>query len=347
MTETRSSERTLVTADAGTPGPAPTADRRRRRLAIGPLIERYGLVIAWLAVIAFFGAMRPDEFLTTANLSTILGSQAVLGMLTLALILPLTAGDYDVSVAAVATLSAMVLAILNVQEGWPLGAAILAALGVGLVAGTINGAIMYFFKIDPFIITLGTSTLIAGIVQLISHSTTVSGVSSTLTDAVGGTKLLGVSLGFWYTLAVCVLLWWFLEYTTVGRRVLFVGRGRNVARLTGIDPDRVRWAALIASGGLAGLAGVLYVGTIGGADPSSGLSFLLPAFSAAFLGATAISPGRFNPWGSLIALYFLVTGITGLTIMGLETWVQDVFYGASLVLAVILSQLARKRRALS
>jgi ribose transport system permease protein len=139
-------------------------------------------------------------------------------------------------------------------------------------------------------------------------------------------------------------MWYFLEYTMLGRRVLFVGRGRSVARLTGINVIRVRWGCLIAVGGISAFAGVLYVGTTGGADPTTGLQFLLPAFSAAFLGATAFSPGRFNPWGSLVALYFLVTGINGLTLIGVQPYVQDLFYGASLVLAVVLSQLARGRR---
>jgi len=84
---------------------------------------------------------------------------------------------------------------------------------------------------------------------------------------------------------------------------------------------------------------------IGAADPLSGLTFLLPAFAAAFLGATSISPGRFNPWGSFVAVYFLVTGITGLTILGIETYVQNLFYGGGLVLSVALSQLVRNREA--
>jgi len=88
---------------------------------------------------------------------------------------------------------------------------------------------------------------------------------------------------------------------------------------------------------------VLYVGTIGGADPTSGLQFLLPSFAAAFLGATAIVPGRFNPWGSLVAVYFLVTGITGLTLLGVQSFVQNLFYGGALVVAVVLSQIARRR----
>ena len=90
-------------------------------------------------------------------------------------------------------------------------------------------------------------------------------------------------------------------------------------------------------------AGVLYAGTMGAADPTSGLSFLLPSFAAAFLGATAILPGRFNPWGSLVAVYFLVTGITGLTLLGVESYVPNLFQGGALILAVVLSQLVRRR----
>jgi ribose transport system permease protein len=142
---------------------------------------------------------------------------------------------------------------------------------------------------------------------------------------------------------LCIIIWYVFEYTPLGRRLLFVGRGRSVSRLSGIRVGRLRWGALVASGTLAAVAGVVYAGTTGAADPSSGLQFLLPAFAAAFLGATAIQPGRFNPWGSIIAVYFLVTGITGLQLIGVKSYVQQLFYGGALVLAVALSQLARRR----
>ena len=96
---------------------------------------------------------------------------------------------------------------------------------------------------------------------------------------------------------------------------------------------------------ISAFAGVLYAGTLGAADPTSGLSFLLPAFAAAFLGATTIIPGRFNPIGSIAAVYFLVTGITGLQLLGVQTFVQQLFYGGALILAVALSQAARPRDA--
>jgi ribose transport system permease protein len=131
----------------------------------------------------------------------------------------------------------------------------------------------------------------------------------------------------------------------MGRRLLVVGRGREVARLSGIRVGAVRWGSLIASAGIAAIAGILYAGTSGAASPTSGLELLLPAFAAAFLGATAISPGRFNAWGTVVAVYFLVTGITGLQLLGAESYIQNLFYGAALIFAVTLSHFVRRRRA--
>jgi ribose transport system permease protein len=307
------------------------------------MVQRVALPVAWLLLIVGFGIANPGVFLTAATFQTMLGSQAVLLVLTLALIVPLTAGDYDLSVAGVLTLSAMMVAILNVQHGWPIWAAIVAALVMGLVVGLVNGLIMVFFGIESLIVTLGMGTLLTGITLWASDSATISGISQTLVDYVIVKRFAGISLAFFYAIALCALLWWVLEYTSVGRRLLFVGRGRSVSKLSGVRVCRVRVGALMGSAVLAALAGVLYAGTSGGADPSSGSTLLLPAFAAAFLGATSIMPGRFNPWGTAIAVYFLVTGITGLQLMGVQSYVQQLFYGGALLVAVALSQLARGR----
>jgi len=305
--------------------------------------ERFGLVIAWLAVIALFGAIRPDVFLSWANFSTIFGSQAVLVIVTLGLIIPLTAGDYDLSIASVLTMSSMLTAVLNVVYGWPIAAAVGAALLAGLLVGAVNAAIILYFRIHSLIVTLGMGTFIHGVTLWFSNSQTISGIDFKLVTAVIVTRLFGIPLAFYYALAVALAIWYVFSYTAAGQRLLFVGRGREVARLSGIKVDRVRFTALVTSAGLGALGGILYAGTTGAADPSSGLTYLLPAFAAAFLGATSINPGRFNAIGSVIAVYFLVTGITGLSILGISTYVQDLFYGGALIVAVALSQFVRGR----
>jgi ribose transport system permease protein len=326
--------------------PTPLDGRRSAPgMSLAKLAEAYALVAALLVLVGVFGMLRPEAFLSWSNISTMLGSQAVLVVLTMALIIPLTGGDFDLSVASMLTLSSMLLAVMNAQMGINIFIAMGTALVVGAVVGAINSWFILYFRIPSLIVTLGTGTFINGIVLWISGSMTISGLDQGLIDYVVVRRILGVPLAFYYALALCAVLWYFFDYTTPGRRLLFVGRGREVARLSGIRVDRVRFFSLIASGVLSAAAGILYAGTIGAADPLSGLTFLLPGFAAAFLGATSISPGRFNPWGSLVAVYFLVAGITGLTILGIQTFVQNLFYGGGLVIAVALSQLVRNREA--
>ena len=157
--------------------------------------------------------------------------------------------------------------------------------------------------------------------------------------------VLGIPYAFYYASAAAVVMWYVFDYTPLGRGLLFVGRGREVARLNGIAVDRVRLGALDHVRRSVAAAGILYAGVLGSADPYSGLNFLLPAFAAAFLGATTILPGRFNPWGVIVAVYFLATGITGLTMLGIPLWVTNVFNGGALILAVTISQLTRGREA--
>jgi ribose transport system permease protein len=304
----------------------------------------YSLVFAWIAVIALFGILRPGEFLTTANMANILGSQAVIAVLTLGVLIPMTTGDFDLSVASVLTLSAMLTAILNVNAHWPILLAIAAAVAAGTLIGLFNGWLTTWLGIDPFIVTLGSGTIANGITLWISDSNTISGLSPKLVDVVVADHFLGIPLEFYFGLGLCVVIWLLFEYTRAGRLLLIVGQGRAVARLSGVRVSRVRILALGASGFVAAWAGVLYAGTSGAADPTSGTQLLLPAFAGAFLGATTIKPGRFNAWGSMIAVYFLVTGVSGLQMLGVPDYVQDLFYGGALVIAVGLSQLSRRRQ---
>lgn len=320
-----------------------TATPARPRAQLGAQFEKYGLVIGLLLLVAFFGIMQPTTFLSWGNISGMLGSQAILAIVALALIIPLTANDFDMSIANVLVLSSVIVAVLNAQMGLPLWVAISAALAVGLLVGVINGFLITYFRIHSLIVTIGTGTFASGVAVWFSGAQTISGVDFALMQYVIIQRIFGVPVVFYYALVLACLLWYFFERTAVGRRVLFVGRGREVARLSGINTDRVRWGALIASSLLGAIAGILYCGTQGAADPSSGASFQLPAFAAAFLGSTAIVPGRFNAWGTLIAVYFLVVGITGLIFMGMSSYVQSMFYGGALLVAVVLSQIVRGR----
>jgi ribose transport system permease protein len=305
--------------------------------------ERFALLGVWAVIIVFFVIAVPNTFPTAANLSSMLGSQAVLLILTLGLIIPLRAGDYDLSVASVFSLSAVTVASLNVNLGWPIWAACLVAIFAGYLVGALNGFIVTKFDIDPFIVTLGVGTVVLGLAYPVSNSRTISGVDPVLSDVMLTKPFLSIPLDFYYAVAICAIVAYVFSRTAFGQRLLFIGQNSSVARLNGVDVSKLRRIALMSSSTVAALAGVVYVGTTGSADAGSGAGFLLPAFAAAFLGSTTLFVGRFNPWGTLIAVYFLVTGISGLQLMGAQQYVQQLFYGGALVIAVLLSKLVRAR----
>jgi ribose transport system permease protein len=331
----------MSVAEAPERPPGERADRRRR--LAGDLAYRYALLLAWGAVIVVFGLLKPDTFLTAANFQTIFGSQAVLLILTLALIVPLTAGEFDLSISGMLGLALVLVGWLNVAHGWPIALAVAAALAAGVAVGLLNAFFVVVVGVESIVVTLGMGTLLTGVAVGVNNET-VSGISHGLVS-LARTDILGVQSAFWFGLVLTAVAWYVYAYTPLGRYLYFVGAGREVARLTGVRVDALRAGALVVSGFTAALAGVVLAGTLGAADPNVGPSYLLPAFAAAFLGSTAVRPGRFNPWGSFIAVYFLVTGITGLQLLGLVGWIEQFFYGASLVLAVTFSRLVGRRRA--
>jgi ribose transport system permease protein len=296
----------------------------------------------WGAVIALFGVLRPETFLTVANFQTIFGSQAVLLVLTMGLIISLTAGEFDLSFAGVMSVSLVLVGYLNVLHGWPIGFAVLAAVLVAALIGCINAFFVLVIGLDSIVVTLGTGTLLIG-VGIGINNLTISGISESLVNPVR-TQVFGIPAAFYYGLVLTIVVWYVFRFTPLGRYLYFVGANREVARLTGLRVTAIRAGALIATSTISGIAGVIFAGTLGSADPNISAAFLLPAFAAAFLGSTAIDPGRFNPWGSFIAVYFLITGITGLELLGLAGWIENVFYGGSLVIAVTLSHLAAQHQ---
>ena len=322
----------------------PTPDGASARKTAANWLARASVPIAWAVVVVIFSVLRPGTFPTVGTFGAIFGSQAVLVIVTLGLLVPLRAGDYDLSVAGTLTLSSMIIGRLNGGAGIEIWICVAIALAIGIGVGLVNGFFVRVFGINPFIVTLGMGTLLLGVTLLISNDQTYAGVSQGLDNITEVDRFLGIPLEFYYALAIAVVVWYVFEHTTLGRRLLFVGSGREVARLSGIRVERMRVGALVVAGFLAALAGIFFAGTSGAANPTAGATFLLPAFAAAFLGGTTITPGRFNAWGTVLAAYFLVTGVTGLAILGAQSWVQTVFYGGALILAVAFAQLSKGRK---
>jgi ribose transport system permease protein len=304
---------------------------------VGRRIEAWALVVMWVLLVISFTLAEPGLFMTVGNWANILGSQAVLLLLALASLIPLVMRDFDLSLGGITTLSAMTLAILNVEDHMNIVVACVIALAVSLCVSSINALLTVRLGGDPFVVTLGMVTVLTGIIYLISGSATVGVVSGGFSEVIFIDTFAGIPVEFYIGLLVMLVVWYILAMTPAGQQAVIVGESREVAKLSGVRVGRARTIGYLAAGLIAGLGGIVYAATTGSVDPTTGgTQLLLPAVAAVFLGSTCITPGRFNAPGSAIAVYFLASGAAGLQILGAEDYVQQLFYGAALIVAVIL-----------
>lgn len=301
-----------------------------------------GVVIFLLLLIVAFSIALPDKFPTTANFQTILGSQAVPTLLALAVVIPLVAGEFDLSVGGTLGVTSVFTA-WAASKGLAVPLVFLAAIGIGCVVGSINGYLVTRIGVSAFIATLGMGTVLTGGNLLMSGGNVLyEGIPTSLTK-IAGREILGLPVVVYYALLLAILLWYVLEWTPMGRYLRATGTGREAARLTGVRTDRWLFASFVIAGAIAALAGFLQTARVGSAPPDVGPNFLLPAYAAAFLGATTIHAGRFNIWGTVVGVLVLAVGITGLNLAGAAFWVPPVFNGTALIVAVSVAVVVARR----
>ncbi|MCW2785394.1 MAG: lsrD [Marmoricola sp.] len=324
-------------------GSAAGARASRRRIGFG--FNKFSGLYLWAIVIVFFAIRLPQTFGTTQNFKIMAGDQAITAMVALALILPVAAGVFDLSVAANVGFCVCVVTRLQ-MHGMSAPIAILMTLFAGALVGVVNGFVVVRLEVDSFIATLGMSSILAaGAYWITGGQQLVGGVSQKFLN-LGQNTLWGISYPFYYMLVLSLVLYIIVEHTPVGRYLFAVGGNMQAARLTGLRVDRVRAGALICSSALAGLVGVILAASLGSASQDVGPPYLLAAFSAVFLGTTQIRPGRANVVGTLIAVYLLATGVKGLQLSGAPVWVNGLFNGVALIFAVALAARgARRQRA--
>jgi ribose transport system permease protein len=305
-------------------------------------LTRYSLVIIWILMVAVLVAVVPDGVSPIAALRAVLGQMSPIIFLGLAVVITMAVGEFDLSFAAIFGFSAVAVPSLTVLHGWPVWLAILTSLGMALTWGLINGLLIVNVGINSVVVTLGVSSVAAGLGFLLSQETTVSGIDPALAVVATG-RFLDLPLLFWYGIVLVIIVAYIMQATPIGRNMLFVGSNPAVAKLAGISVTRVRLGAYLASAALCGLGGIILALGLGGFNPGTAATNLLPTFAAVFLGTVAVIPGRFNPIGMTIAAYFLLTGVFGLQLLGFTGWVVQVFYGVALVVAVTVSHILRKR----
>lgn len=299
-----------------------------------PDLTDYSLLLIWVLLIVLFGFLRPETFLTNLTFKTVAADQAITAIMAMALLLPLAAGVFDLSIGGVMGLSVVLVCWFQSHLGIPFGYAIAMTLAAGLLVGAANAVVIVRWRVDSFIGTLGMqSILLAGVQWITNGQQIVTGISPNF-KSLGSTTLFGLTLPFWYMLVIAAVLWYVMSYRRTGRYLYATGSNREAARLAGVRTGRLTVVALLTCSLVAAAAGVVFAAKIGSASTEAGTPYLLPAFAAAFLGATQFKARQFNVPGTLIAVYVLATGVKGLQLIGSPFWINDLFNGVALIVAV-------------
>jgi ribose transport system permease protein len=290
-------------------------------------------VYIFVVVFAVFALTIPRTFLTTSSWRTLLDNQVITGLTAVALVIPLAAGAFNLAIGLQVGAGSIFTAWLLVHMGASVPLTIALAALSGVLIGVFTGFLIVRVHIDSFIATLGVSSLLAAIITGISGGQQILGVPDVFANF-GIGNVYGITYSFFILIFVAAIVWYVLERTPAGRRVYATGGNIEAARLAGVNTTGVIFGSLMACGLIAAIAGMLVTARLGNADPTIGPGYLVPAFTAAFLGSTQFRGGRFNIWGTLLAAYVLATGVKGLQLSGAPVWIPDAFNGVSLLLAV-------------
>lgn len=318
------------------------------RAFLGPLerlqLGRFSGFFFFAVIFLIFAVWVPSTFLTSVTWKSILISQAVTGILALALLAPLATGLFDLSVAQTMGFCALVCGYLITQgPHLSLALAIPITLAVGACIGMFNGFLCGIVGLDSFIATLGTTALLTGLAAVIANGAFFGPFSDQMVGLTSGSAL-GVPMMAVYMFILAVVVWYVLEHTPIGRRAYAVGANPDAARLSGVRTGRYKFWSMVVCSTIAAAGGVLLASTLNSVSESLGPQYLLPAFASAFLGTTQIKPGRFNVWGTIVAIFLLGTGIQGLQLVGADIWITNIFFGSALIIAISTTLIVQRTR---
>ena len=325
----------------------PTSDELKG-LSFARMLARlapvYGLVILTAFLILLFSILLPNTFPTLLNMRAIVSDKSMIALLALAAMIPMVAGRIDLTVGYGIVLWHILALSLQINYGlsWPVS--VLIVLSLGALTGLFNGLLVEVAKIDAFIATLGTGTVLYAIALWHTGGRQVVGVVSQGFYDLSTTFVFGFPITGLYVLAISLVLWIVLEFTPLGRFLYAIGANQKAAALNGIPTRKYVVFAFVASGVLTALTGVLLAAKLRIGQASVGLEYLLPALVGAFLGSTTIKPGRVNVWGTVVGVVILAVGISGIQQFGGSFWVEPLFNGATLLIAIGIAGYAQRAK---
>jgi ribose transport system permease protein len=318
--------------------PTPTPPNRHEITAVARLTRalsptRISAIYFFVLMFIIFSLWVPSTFLTSSTWHSLLNDQAIVGLVAVGFSIPLAAGAFDLAVGSEVGFGGVLIAWLLVNRSVPVLPAVALTLLAGAVLGLASGLLVARARIDSFIATLAMSSILLALDSWISGGEQILNVPNSVQNFATDTWL-GIAYPVWILLAVVLVVWYVLEWTAVGRRVYATGGNLEAARLAGVRTSLIIVGSLVACGVITASAGILNTARLGVGDPTVGPDYLLPALAGVFLGSTQFRGGRVNVWGSVVAIYVLATGTTGLQLAGAPVWIPDLFNGVALLLAV-------------
>ena len=309
----------------------------------GQGMTRYGLVIILVALTVGFSLTAP-EFFSILTAQAILSTQTIIAILALAAMLPMIVGKIDLNVGFGIILWHIIAVSLQVNNhvSWPLAS--LVVLVLALLFGLLNGILVAVADIDSFVATLGSGTVIYSLALWYTGGQQVIGDLPKSFTGLNNRLLLNLPLPTYYILALALFLWLLTEHTTIGRKMYTVGANPAAAELNGISTTKYIIGAFMASSLLTGFAGIILGAKLGIGAASIGNEFLLPSLVGAYLGSTTIKPGRVNVRGTIVAVLVLGVGIAGLQHFGSAFFIESLFNGSTLLIALVLAGYAQRRK---
>lgn len=325
--------------------PKRSGSATRDRFKPSRVLATHGLLFLTVILVVTFSLLLPDTFPTKLNIRSILANESVTSLVALAVMVPLAAGQFDLSVGYILGMTSILAIGLQLKSHVPWELAVTGGIAAGGVIGAINGILVAYVRIDSFIATLGFGTFVLGISEWYTGGLQLAGPLPQGFVSFANWSLFSVIPGAAvYVLVVAFLLWLVLEFLPAGRRLYAMGFNYKAAELVGVPAKRYVLCAFVASGLLSGFGGAVIASQLQSAQSTLGAAYLLPAFVGALLGATSVRPGRVNVGGTLLAVLLLAVGIAGLNQESAQFFVTPLFDGGMLVAAVALAGFATRRR---
>lgn len=299
-----------------------------------------GIFCALLATILAF-SLLDRSFLSGYNLINIVLQASVTAILAIAATFVIITAGIDLSIGSMLAVSAIVCGLMA-THGVPYALIIVGTLCAGIAMGLFNGLIITLSGITPFVVTLGTMSIYAGLALIFAGGQTVYGVPA------GFNRMLAGSLGpapipVVIALIVMLVASFILSQTKLGEYIIAIGGNHEVARLAGINVTAYTTAAYVIAGLLSSIAGMVTVGRLGAADPILGADLLLPSIAAAVMGGANLMGGEGSMIGAVVGAILIATLQAGLTFMNVQAFYQQVAVGAVIILALLFNRLQGRR----